>query len=227
MTKSPTPLIALISATQAAVPPVEQAFAELFPEARLWNILDDRLLQSTDEAGGLTSTLETRMHRLIRHALAEGADAILLTCSMYGGAIRSLGDDPGVPVQAADEAAFDAVIAEGYRYIALVSSASAPLADSVARFTEYLRSAGADIALHGVEVPQAFAAARSGDVESLAQTLAAAVATAPAADAVLLGQYSLAPAADRLSQLTGLPVLAGPQRAAESLRQHLAEASAR
>lgn len=226
MTNPQAPLIGLISATPVATPPVEQAFAKFFPQARLWNILDDRLLQSADEAGGLTPELEHRMHRLIQHALVEGADGILLTCSMYGGAIQTLAEQPGVPIQAADEAAFDAALAEGFRSVALVSSAAAPLADSVTRFSAHVKAAGAPLETFPVEAPTAFAAARSGDVEALAQALATAVQKAPAAEAVLLGQYSLAAAAERLAELIGRPVIAGPQRAAESFRDALSEAGA-
>lgn len=216
MSSTRAPLIALISATPVAIPPVKEAFAALFPEAELWNILDDRLLQAADTAGGLTPELAERMHRLIRHAVLEGADGVLLTCSMYGNALQSA--DIDVPAQTADEAAFEAAATAGYTSIALVSSASAPLADSVARFTEYSERNGASITVHGVEAPTAFAAARTGDVEALAHALADAVRQAPAVDAVLLGQYSLAPAMTRLAELTKLPVLAGPQMAAQSLR---------
>jgi hypothetical protein len=46
-------------------------------------------------------------------------------------------------------------------------------------------------------------------------------AVAPRPDAVLLAQYSLAPAAEQLAVLTGLPVLTGPGRAARALRAAL------
>lgn len=219
MSSTRAPLVALISATPVAIPPVEQAFAELFPEAQLWNILDDRLLQSADAAGGLTPELSDRMHRLIRHATLEGADGVLLTCSMYGGALQSA--DVHVPAQAADEAAFEAAVSAGYKSVVLLSSAKAPLEDSVERFSAHCQNSGVDITVRGVEAPAAFAAARSGDVDALAQALAEAIPDETDADAILLGQYSLAPAAARLAELTNLPVLAGPQMAAESLRARL------
>ncbi|GAB3617256.1 hypothetical protein GCM10027416_18130 [Okibacterium endophyticum] len=223
MNSTRAPLIALISATPVAIPPVEQAFAELFPEAHLWNILDDRLLQSADAAGGLTPGLTERMRRLIRHAVLEGADGVLLTCSMYGGALQSA--HVTVPAQAADEAAFDAVVNAGHTTVALLSSAKAPLDDSVARFAAHSESRGADVTVHGVEVSEAFIAARSGDVDALARALADGIGDAPEADAILLGQYSLAPAAMRLAELTDLPVFAGPQMAARSLRARLGGAA--
>ena len=64
------PLVALISATPTAIAPAESAFARNFPSARLWNILDDRLLTEADSRGGLDDELRARMGRLIDHALA-------------------------------------------------------------------------------------------------------------------------------------------------------------
>lgn len=83
MTTNP-PTVALIHATTAAIAPAAAAFADRFPEARLWNLLDDLLMTEADAAGGLTAPLRRRMRCLIAHAEDGGAAAILLTCSLYG-----------------------------------------------------------------------------------------------------------------------------------------------
>ena len=44
--------IALVHATELAVEPINQAFAELYPEAQLSNILDDSLLSDLGANGG-------------------------------------------------------------------------------------------------------------------------------------------------------------------------------
>lgn len=84
MTTTRHALIALIETTTAATPPAIEAFDAEFPEATLWNVLDDRLIVEALEAGGLTAPLTERMSRLISYALDAGADGVLLTCSMYG-----------------------------------------------------------------------------------------------------------------------------------------------
>jgi hypothetical protein len=78
------PTVALIHATPAAIGPARMAFSERFPRATVWNLLDDLLISQAQSAGGLTPALRGRMERLIEHAVAGGADAVLLTCSMYG-----------------------------------------------------------------------------------------------------------------------------------------------
>ena len=48
---SHAPTVALIHATPAAMAPARAAFADRFPEARLWNLLDDLLISDAEAAG--------------------------------------------------------------------------------------------------------------------------------------------------------------------------------
>jgi Asp/Glu/hydantoin racemase len=221
-TRPENPLIALVSAVPAAIPPTEGALAESFPDARVWNILDDRLLQDAGDAGGVTPELAERMKRLIRHAVTEGADGVLLTCSMYGRVAHQIAAELRIPVFAPDDAAFAATVHGGYRTVLLISSAAGPLADSEKRLAAAAAEAGASLSIVGAVADGASRATSAGDLEALAAALYSAVQSSSAEpDAILLGQYSISPAADRLAELTGLPVLAGPQRAAVALRSAL------
>ena len=86
------PLVAVIHATWTASPPIVDAFEREYPEARLWQLLDDRLMADAIEEGTVTPELRDRLRRLVGHATAGGADAILLTCSMYAGHAEWAGD---------------------------------------------------------------------------------------------------------------------------------------
>ncbi|MDO9397134.1 MAG: hypothetical protein Q7T71_11360, partial [Herbiconiux sp.] len=179
------PLIALVSAVRAAIPPAEAAFAAEFPAARVWNILDDRLLAEADEQGGVTPGLAARMERLIRHAVTEGAAGVLVTCSVYGEVVHGLTDAAegsaghgapaagplGVPAFASDDAAFDDVIAGGYRSVLLISPLAGPLQDSLDRLTAALAAAGAEVAVTAAVAEGSPAAAAAGDVEALTRIL--------------------------------------------------------
>jgi Asp/Glu/hydantoin racemase len=212
------PLIALISAVPAAIPPAEAAFADTFPAARIWNLLDDRLLVEADERGGVTGELAERMSRLIRHAVAEGADGILLTCSIYGAVAHSLAAEIGVPIFAPDDAAFATAVTGGYKSILVISPAPGPLADSVDRLATAAGAAGIELSIVGAVAEGAAAAARKGDLAELTAALHRAFSSNDATiDAILLGQYSISPAASALAEMTGLPVLAGPERAASAM----------
>jgi hypothetical protein len=223
------PLIALISATQAAIGPAVGGLAREFGAAVPWNIVDDRLLDEATASGGLTPSLTRRMSRLIEHALAEGAAGVLLTCSLYGPVTRAYADKK-VPVLAADDAAFTAALTGGYRRILVLASMPASLRDTSARLAESAASAGVPLELTGAVADGAFAAAARGDGGGLAEALAAALPSVrpsvrpsggPSAggfDAVLLAQYSLAPAAADLARRAGVAVLSGPDLSAALLR---------
>jgi len=204
--------IALISAVQAAIPPA-QAALEAVPDAEVWNILDDRLLTDAEVRGGVDDHLRARMERLIDHAVAGGADAVLLTCSMYGWVAREL--NRPVLVLAPDQAAFDAIVESAPPRLLVIASFPAALEDSCARLIRELADAGTPTIVEGTVVGAAKDAAAKGDVESLGAAIVASIeARATPVDAVFLAQYSLAPAADAVACRTGVRVFTGPGQAA-------------
>lgn len=217
------PTIALISATFAAVEPAARGFADEFPDAVAWNIVDDRLLAEADLQGGVTPALRERMVRLIQHAITEGADGVLLTCSLYGEVVHSLGDQ-GIPVLAADDAAFAQAIDGDYERLLVVGSLAAAVADSTERLRTAIRSASSDASVVSVVAPDALKATTERDIPALRDSLAVAIAPHRGAiDAVVLAQYSLAPAADHLRAAFGIPVVSGPHASAAVLREVIAD----
>nr|WP_042186536.1 hypothetical protein [Kibdelosporangium sp. MJ126-NF4]CEL17334.1 uncharacterized protein SCO0976 [Kibdelosporangium sp. MJ126-NF4]CTQ91438.1 uncharacterized protein SCO0976 [Kibdelosporangium sp. MJ126-NF4] len=183
-----TPRIALISATPSAIGPAVSALAEEFPGADPWNLLDDKLLPDAQQHGGVTPALADRMRRLIGYA-ANAADAVLLTCSMYGFITE---ESFPVPVLAPDTAAFEE--ARAYRRLLVVASLEPALHDTLAR----------------LDHPNA-----AGVVSSPARMADACGRYVSSVDAVLLAQYSLTPHAPVLD----IPVISGPRSAAVKLRE--------
>lgn len=216
MTKRSTPRIALISATTAAIPPITSAFGST--DTELWNILDDRLLSDADAQGGLTPGLRDRMRRLIDHAIDEGADGILLTCSFYGSVVPEARAALEIPILSADEAVFSAVLDGGHERVLVVSPAEGPLQDSLQRFQEEAARRGLTVETTGIAPDGAFEAARSGYPADLSDVLERGIAPyVDAVDAILLAQYSLSPAAAAVARSTGLPVYTGPFAARDAL----------
>jgi hypothetical protein len=227
-----TPTVALIHATPASMPPAHTAFAERFPEARLWNLLDDRLLPDADAAGGLTPPLRRRMRSLIRHAVDGGADAVLLTCSMYGPAAVEEAADSPVPVLASDQALFEAVrsevIGSGARRIVVLGPIRAGVDDTVARMRDRLADGAAPaVLITGIVVEGVRDAALAGERGKLEQLVADETRwVAPDSDLVVLGQFSIAPAQRAAQAAATVPVLSPTHVAADHLRRHLAARSA-
>jgi len=214
------PRVALISATTSAIAPAAVAFAEEFPEARLWNVLDDRLLADAEDSAGVTPELVRRMERLIEYAVDGGAEGILLTCSQYGFLSRIM--NTPVPVEAPDDASFADVLTRGFRSVLIVASLRSTLDDTLARLEAAAALAGTRLHLDGICEPNAVTFLAAGKSAQLASELAAAIrGRARRADAVLLAQYSLAPTAEILQTIIGRPVLSGPVSAARRLRARL------
>ncbi|MEV7109018.1 aspartate/glutamate racemase family protein [Streptomyces atroolivaceus] len=215
----PHPLVAMIHAVPAAHRIAHEAFTREFPQAAVWNVLDDRLLDDARAAGGLTDALRRRMLRLIGHVMDSGAQALLLTCSSYGEVVdiaRVLWD---VPVLKSDESMFKAALLGPYRRIAVVASTPPAVPAAVAQL-EALVPAVRPGRLLDIVTALSEEAAGAPDAEAAARHLADALRAAGGADvdAVLLAQYSLTPAGDALAALLGVPVLDGAGAAARELR---------
>ena len=218
-TAAASPLVAVISGVAASVAPAEDALREAIPLARLWNILDDRLISDAVEAGGVTAHLAERMHRLIDHAAAEGADSVLLTCSLYGHLVAEASARAGIPVIGPDDAAFAFAASGRYRSLAVVSGVPLALADSAARVRKHFAEAGCETAVHPVLAVAAREPSLVGDAQGTASAIASALAATDARfDAILLANYSLGIARSALESATVTPVIAGAPLAAAAVR---------
>jgi hypothetical protein len=226
------PTVALVHATPAAMAPAVAAFGERFPEAVLWHLLDDRLVSDAERAGGLVPPLRRRMLSLIGHAVAGGADGVLLTCSMYGPVASLAAQLWDRPVAGSDEAMYERVAAERPARVAVLGSLETAVTDSADRLREVLadggppeagvRGAGRGTEVVGVLCPGAAAAASAGDGAALLFSLrAAAEPLAGEVDVFLLGQYSLTPVLDELQAALEVPVWSPPHVAADVLARRL------
>jgi hypothetical protein len=215
-------MVALISATPAAIHPAEAAFRRTFPSAVLWNLLDDRLLAEADERGGLDAELHDRMGRLIDHAIAGGAAGVLMTCSMYAPVAHAYSTGP-TPVLAPDDAAFERIAELGPPRVLVVGSLPNPLQDSCNRLRATLESRGASVEVTGVVAEGAFEAAVAGDTERIVESIQTAIEAHGGTDdaPVFLAQYSLAPAAGAVADRLCVEVITGPDSAAVLLRARL------
>ena len=216
------PTVALIHASEASMAPAVAAFGDEFPDADLWHLLDNRLVSDADAAGGLTDSLHARMSTLIQYAVDGGADAVQLSCSMYGPVAQDAAQRLPVTVLASDQAMFDRVADLRPDRVAVLASLSSAAADSAQRLRSWLdaRDVGAQVETH--VVAGAADAASAGDTVELARLLSdAAAAVAVSADVIVLAQYSLAPALAAVAGSVDLPVLSAPHLAAASLAQQL------
>ncbi|MBW8271330.1 aspartate/glutamate racemase family protein [Caldovatus aquaticus] len=206
--------IALIHALRHSPPPIEAAFARLWPEARLMNLLDDSLSADLAREGRLTEEMTRRFLTLARYAAGTGAQGILFTCSAFGPCIEACARDLApLPVLKPNEAMIEEAVTRGTR-IGLLATFPGTLDSMPPEFPP-----GVTVVPRLAE--GALAALDRGDVAEHDRLAAEAAKALADCDAIALGQFSLARAAPLVAAATGRPVLTTPESAVRKLRRLL------
>lgn len=208
------PRIALIHAVAVAMPPVHEAFRQLWPEAECVDILDTSLSRDRERDGKLTKEMVGRFLLLARYAEDNGAAGILFTCSAFGEAIEEAAGKAKIPVLKPNEAMFEAALAAGKRLGML-----ATFQPSVAGMEEEFRGmAGKKAALDSFCVPGAMKALQAGDGAEHDELVAIAAPRFADRDAVLLAHFSTSRAAAAVKAAVRCPVLTAPGAAVTKLK---------
>ena len=207
--------IALIHALKHSMAPIEAAFARLWPDPSLMNLLDDSLSADVARDGHLTEKMIARFLLLGRYATYAGAEAILFTCSAFGPCIEAVAHEhSSIPVLKPNEAMIEQAAAQGRR-VGLLSTFAPTLASMPAEF-----SATVEV------VPKlavgALAALDRGARAEHDALVAEASRDLRDCDLIALAQYSMASAAAQVAEATGRPVLTTPDSAVLKLKQLLA-----
>ena len=213
--------IALIHATPAAVDPIKDAFADAWPEPDLVNLLDDSLSRDRALTAELTDGIFSRFAALGSYAVSLGADAILFTCSAFGPAIERVARSVRMPVLKPNEAMFTEAIAIGGS-IGMLATFEPSITSMSEEFEEQAKRAGSSATLKSVLVPGAMAALQAGQREKHDALVTAAAARLTGCTAIMLAQFSMAPAAAGLRRQTSVPVLTSPASAVSALKGRLA-----
>jgi Asp/Glu/hydantoin racemase len=207
--------IALIHALKHSLVPIEAAFARLWPDATLMNVLDDSLSADVARDGRLTAAMTDRFLFLGRYAASTGADAILFTCSAFGPCIEAVARERApMPVLKPNQAMIEQAVARGHR-IGLLSTFAPTLKSMPSEFPSTIQV-----------VPKlaegALAALDRGDRAEHDRLVAEAARDLRDCDLIALAQYSMAPAASRVAEASGCPVLTTPDSAVTKLKELLA-----
>jgi hypothetical protein len=203
--------ITLVHALKHSIVPVEAAFANLWPEARLMNLLDDSLSADLARDGRLTEAMTERFLELGRYAAGTGADAILFTCSAFGPCIEAVARAHApMPVFKPNEAMIEQATAQG-RKIGLLSTFPPTLASMPPEFP-------ASIEIVPKLAEGALAALDRGDRAEHDRLVTEASKDLSDCDLIALAQYSMAPTAALVAEATGRPVLTTPDSAVLKLK---------
>ena len=226
MSDPTAPRIALVHALEESVAPIRAAFARHWPEARTADLLDASLSADLAATGRLDAAMIQRFVTLGRYAASglgsHDTQAILFTCSAFGPAIDAVKADQPVPVLRPNEAAFAEALAIGPR-IALVVTFAPSLPALTQELQQMAAARGLSITVTPVLAPGALDALKAGDGAGHDDLVLKACSKIGPQDVVLLGQFSLARAADRLRQHWRCPVITTPDSAVLGLRRLLAQ----
>ncbi len=212
--------IALIHALKHSIAPIEAAFARLWPQATLANLLDDSLSADLARDGALTPAMTARFLTLARYAHGSGADGILFTCSAFGPCIEACAAALPIPVLKPNEAMIEEALAAGgpSARIGLMATFAPTL---ISMSPEFAAASPASVLVPCLAA-EALAALDRGDGAGHDAAAAARAATLADCDVIALAQFSLARAADGVAAATGKPVFTTPDSAVRKLRRLLA-----
>ena len=213
--------IALIHATPAAVDPIKAAFAEVWAEPDLVNLLDDSLSRDRATSTELTDSTYRRFDALGGYALSVGADAILFTCSAFGPAIERVARAVNIPVLKPNEAMFAEAIATGGR-VGMLATFEPSIASMREEFETDAARARSNASLECVFVPGAMSALLAGRREQHDTMIADAANALSHCTTIMLAQFSMASAAPALRQrLPAIPILTSPASAVVALKSKI------
>jgi hypothetical protein len=214
----PGPRIALIHALPESSEPANRAFAELWPEAARFNLMDDSLAPDLAASRSITPAITRRFLDLGHYAVRTGARGILFTCSAFGAAIDACKAalEP-VPVFKPNEAALEAALDAGPR-IALLATFAPTIPSMTAELEAMARARGLAPTIMTRVVDGALDALKAGDGGRHDRLIAQAAAELASVDALILTQFSMARAAPAIAPVPGRTILTTPASAVLKLR---------
>ncbi|RAR47920.1 hypothetical protein C7401_15714 [Paraburkholderia unamae] len=208
--------ISLIHATSVAIQPINESFRRLWPDATVYNLLEDSLTADLERAGGDIMVMAHRFSALVRYSRDTGADGILFTCSSFGPAVEAARASIDVPVLKPNEAMIDEALGIG-RKIALVATFQPALEPIMQEFDEL----ASGIEFNPIFVEGALAALKAGDQETHDQLIAEACALASQSDVVCFAQFSMTSAHAAAEAAARRPTLTTTDSAVKSLKKRL------
>ncbi len=201
-------VLALLHTSPVHVPVFDALRDRHHPHLRLRHFVDEELLHRARRESPDAVTDEVRA--VLDRAVAEGARAVLCTCSTIGGVAETVGAGAKVPVLRVDRPMAAAAVAAGPRVVA-VATVESTLAPTVALIEDEARRAGRPVTVRPLLVGSAWARFQAGDTEGYVREVAGAADAIGSADAdvIVLAQASMAPAQHLTT--TPVPTLSSPR----------------
>ena len=212
--------IFLVHPTPLALPPVDEAFKTLWPQAQVLNLLDESLYADVGANGELTPALYARVANLFRHCEASGADGIVFSGSTFGPAVEEGRKGVKVPVLRIEEGMMDEAVARGGS-ILVVSTQKRAMPVVRATLDSSAKRAGKAPTIKDIWVDGARDALNAGDTDKHDHLIAEQSAAAGDFDTVVLSMISMAPARAKMPPALAKKTLTSGECAVTRMRKLL------
>lgn len=197
-------VLALLHTSPVHVPVFDALRDEDHPDLELRHTVDQELLARARTEG--PDAVASEVRAALERAVADGAGAVLCTCSTIGGIAERA--EAGVPVLRVDRPMAAAAVAVGPR-VAVVAALESTLEPTLALVEDEARAAGRPVTVSTLLAAGAWARFEAGDRDGFAAAVAAAADSVTGADVIVLAQASMAPAQGLTT--TSVPVLSSPR----------------
>ncbi|PTB18799.1 arylsulfatase [Trinickia symbiotica] len=215
MTRAPR--ISLVHATPLAIQPITESFTRWWPDATVYNLLDDSLAADLKRADGNVDAMTSRFSALVGYSLRTGADGVLFTCSAFGPAIESARRGIDVPILKPNEAMIEEALGLG-RKIALVATFQPALAPIARQFHDFAAGNKTDLQVTSCFVEGAWPALQSGDKSTHDRLIAEVCARLSDHDVVCFAQFSMTSAHAAAEAASRRPTLTTTDSAVKKLK---------
>ena len=208
--------IAMIHATYKAVEPMMKAFEKLAPEYEIVNYVNEELLAAVNRNHG-PGKRELRMFaRTALGAMDDGADVVLVCCSVFCADVPLIANFTEAPVVAVNEPMLRRAAEIGGR-IGVVSTTATSAPKTQEQIECILEKMGKTAEFRHEVTTEAMTALRQGNLEGHNRIVAESVERLreQGCSCIVLSQITIAQAKDEITK-EGCPVLTSPE---ESVRE--------
>ena len=211
--------IGLVHSVIPAIAAVEAALRDHWPEAQAASLYDESLYIDLAEDRSLTPAHFDRIARLLRYSADCGADAILVTGSLFGPAVVAARDDLDIPVLTSFDGLVDRAFNLGKRFTLLATD---PGTNRMlgAELTRRADAAGHAVSFDAHHIPGATERLGQGDQAGHDRLVVEQAETSGPSDAILLGQFSMGPTRPLVQARVDRPVLDAAEAAVHKLKAH-------
>ena len=212
--------IALVSVTLNAVNPMTDYFRSQSPNWKIRNYLDSYLLEKVKLEGGINDSSVKRMFDMLCTACEDGADVVLMTCTIFSPYAEHFSKILSIPIICPDQAMLENVAAQSGKK-AILCTFTGTVEITKKQYISCCHKTGRNDEVDMIVLPEAYQAANIGDFQTHDRIIREkAIVLDKTYDHLVFAQISMARAAEGLN-LNHAAIYTSPSGAYETVNKLL------